>query len=295
MFIAGNEENVKGITREQLIEKHRKIYTPENSILCVVGNNNFSEILSLAKKLCVNRVGEKITIPKIEKQNIKENEKREGISQANLAIGFHFPKLDEKERYPAEVFSAILGEGMSSKLFIEVREKRGLVYSVKTEIDAGKNYSYLMIWAGTEPGKVPGVIEICLEEFAKMGKITEKELEEAKVQVIGNQKLKLASYTDRGLVQNTKAAAVRIFPKIKRFPLLKNRLKNYTMSLVKPNGWLGFMTQLIDLVENFPEWYYIKDRTHVSFFSRQTFRYLAKQDGLSVEFINNNVILMQKQ
>jgi predicted Zn-dependent peptidase len=191
MFIAGNEENVKGITREQLIEKHRKIYTPENSILCVVGNNNFSEILSLAKKLCVNRVGEKITIPKIEKQNIKENEKREGISQANLAIGFHFPKLDEKERYPAEVFSAILGEGMSSKLFIEVREKRGLVYSVKTEIDAGKNYSYLMIWAGTEPGKVPGVIEICLEEFAKMGKITEKELEEAKVQVIGNQKLKL--------------------------------------------------------------------------------------------------------
>jgi ATP-dependent DNA helicase RecG len=51
----------------------------------------------------------------------------------------------------------------------------------------------------------------------------------------GYQKLKLASYTDRGLVQNTKAAAVRIFPKIKRFPLLKNRLKNYTMSLVKPN------------------------------------------------------------
>jgi hypothetical protein len=70
---------------------------------------------------------------------------------------------------------------------------------------------------------------------------------------------------------------------------------NLLLSLVKPNGWLGFMTQLIDLVENFPEWYYIKDRTHVSFFSRQTFRYLAKQDGLSVEFINNNVILMQKQ
>ncbi|MFA5061182.1 MAG: pitrilysin family protein [Candidatus Pacearchaeota archaeon] len=191
MFIAGTEENVKGMTREQLLEKHRKIYVPQNSILCVVGNNDFSEIISLAEKLCVNRSGEKLSIPKIEKQNIKEVEKRGGISQANLAIGFHFPKLDEKERYSAEVFSAILGEGMSSKLFVEVREKKGLVYSVKTEIDAGKSYSYFMIWAGTDQEKVSEVIDICLKEFAKMAQISEKELEEAKIQVIGNQKLKL--------------------------------------------------------------------------------------------------------
>lgn len=191
MFIAGTEENIKKITREQLLEKHRKIYSPENSILCVVGNNDFSKIVSLAEKLCVARIGEKTTLPKIEKQNIKETEKREGISQANLAIGFHFPQLDEKERYSAEIFSVILGDGMSSKLFAEVREKRGLVYSIKTEIDAGKNYGYMMIWAGTDPEKISEVTEICLNEFAKMERIDEKELEEAKIQIIGNRKLKL--------------------------------------------------------------------------------------------------------
>jgi predicted Zn-dependent peptidase len=189
MFIAGTEENIRGITREHLLEKHRKIYTPENSILCVVGNNDFDEIVELAETLCVERGKKPDLLPIIETQNLKESEKRESLSQANLAIGFHFPKLNEKERYSAELFSAILGEGMSSKLFTEVREKRGLVYSIKSEIDAGKNYSYLIIWAGTEAGKVQEVIDICLKEFSEMKNIKEKELEEAKVQVIGNRKL----------------------------------------------------------------------------------------------------------
>lgn len=66
------------------------------------------------------------------------------------------------------------------------------------------------------------------------------------------------------------------------------------LSLVKPGGWLGIMTKLMDDLESFPNMHYIKDATHVSFFSRQTFRYLAKCDGLSVEFIGDNVILLQK-
>lgn len=65
-------------------------------------------------------------------------------------------------------------------------------------------------------------------------------------------------------------------------------------SLVKPGGWLGIMTKLMDDLESFPTSHYIKDETHVSFFSRQTFRYLAKRDGLTAEFIGDNVILMQK-
>lgn len=66
------------------------------------------------------------------------------------------------------------------------------------------------------------------------------------------------------------------------------------VGLVRPGGWLGFMTKLIDNPQDFPEWYYINDRTHVSFFSRQTFNFLAKRDGLGVEFIGDNVVLLQK-
>jgi SAM-dependent methyltransferase len=66
------------------------------------------------------------------------------------------------------------------------------------------------------------------------------------------------------------------------------------LKLLKPGGWFGLMTQLMDNPEKFPDSDYIKDATHVSLFSRQTFKYLARQDKLEVKFFGDNVILMKK-
>ncbi|MBU3923660.1 MAG: insulinase family protein [Nanoarchaeota archaeon] len=188
MFIAGTAENVKGFSRGDLVEKHKEMYVPNNSILCVVGNNDFSEIIRIAEKSSVVRssVVRGSGVPEVVKKNVRDSEKREGVEQTNLAIGFHFPCSGEKGRYVAEVFSAILGEGMSSKLFGEVREKRGLVYAIKSELDLGKNYGYMIIFAGTDVEKEKEVVDICLEEFRKMGDISEEELAQAKIQVVGN-------------------------------------------------------------------------------------------------------------
>jgi predicted Zn-dependent peptidase len=188
MFGAGTEDNVRSFGRDRLFEKHREKYVPGNSILCVVGNNNFDEVLRYAESFAVagdgsRAVGREL---KIEKRSIKDSEERAGVKQTNLVIGFHFPYSGEKGRYAAELFSAILGQGMSSKLFKEVRERRGLVYSVRTELDLGKNYGYMVVWAGTDSAREKEVIDICLEEFGKMGDISEEELAEAKVQVVGN-------------------------------------------------------------------------------------------------------------
>ena len=154
-FIGGSQEGVRGMTREQLYEKHRKMYVPNNSIFCVVGNNDFDEVIAMAERLIVNDKGQEVetNLPEIVKKNAKNSEKRAGVEQMNLALGFHFPYLEEGGRYVAELFSMILGHGMSSKLFTEVREKRGLVYGVKTDLDLGKNYGYMMIWAGTDSEK----------------------------------------------------------------------------------------------------------------------------------------------
>ena len=187
-FIGGTQKIVKGMTRKQLFEKHRDVYVPKNSVLCVVGNNNFEEILRIASKLSEFRSSEfrSFGVPEIKKRNVKTSEKRAGVEQTNLVLGFHFPYAGEDGKYVAELFSTILGQGMSSKLFTEVREKRGLVYGVKTDLDLGKNYGYMIIWAGTDEGKRQEVIDICLKEFEKMGEISEDELKTAKVQVIGN-------------------------------------------------------------------------------------------------------------
>ncbi|MCG7496752.1 class I SAM-dependent methyltransferase [Vibrio sp. Of7-15] len=66
------------------------------------------------------------------------------------------------------------------------------------------------------------------------------------------------------------------------------------LSLVKPGGWLGIMTKLARDVDAFSTWHYKNDATHVSFFSRETFLYLAKEHELAIEFIGNDVILLRK-
>ena len=191
MSIAGTAENVRGMSRKQLFEKHRAVYVPKNSILCVVGNNNFEEIVRIASRLSGAGSSESgaPVVSEIKERVVRSVEKRRDLQQANLAIGFHFPGSGERDRYVAEVFSAILGEGMSSKLFSEVREKRGLVYGVKTELDLGKNYGYMVIWAGTDSLKVDEVRDVCLEEFRKMKNISTEELAAAKVQVVGNRRV----------------------------------------------------------------------------------------------------------
>lgn len=195
-FIGGSKETVKEMTREQLFSKHRSVYVPKNSILCVVGNNDFEEVLGFAEKMVVERDGVELKVPEIMPLNMKSVEKRGDVHQSNLALGFHFPYVGEKGRYVAEVFSTILGQGMSSKLFSEVREKRGLVYGVKTDLDLGKNYGYMIIWAGTDPGNVEEVVKISLDEFRKMGEISEEELKDAKVQVIGGRDVESESSND---------------------------------------------------------------------------------------------------
>ncbi|KJG00781.1 class I SAM-dependent methyltransferase [Photobacterium angustum] len=66
------------------------------------------------------------------------------------------------------------------------------------------------------------------------------------------------------------------------------------LSMIKPGGWLGLMTKLATDAEAFARWHYKNDPTHVSFFSRDTFRFLAQRDGLEVEFVGNDVILLRK-
>jgi len=189
MSIAGTEKNVLGMDRDFLLKKHREIYCSENAVLVVVGNNDFDEICELAEKYSAVRGFAKQNKPKIETHILKETENRDNLQQANVAIGFHFPKSSEKERYAAEIFATILGQGMSSKLFTEVREKRGLAYAVKTELDSGDDYGYMAIYIGTDKEKVNEVIKICVEEFKKMKDLSEKELKEGKEQVLGNKKV----------------------------------------------------------------------------------------------------------
>lgn len=187
--IIGTEESIKNVTRDKVKKIRDEMYTPKNSILCVVGNNSFEEVEKLALELTPSKDENTPTLPSIEKISEEGEIKKDMLHQSNLVIGFHLPFSTQKERLSGELFSTVLGSGMASRLFTEVREKRGLVYSVRSSLDSGKNYNILMIWAGCDPSKAEEVKKICLEEFYKMENVTEEELKKAKEQLLGGEKI----------------------------------------------------------------------------------------------------------
>ena len=96
---------------------------------------------------------------------------------------------NEKDRYPLSVLSAILGGGMSSRLFSEVREKRGLSYYVRTNSENYLDCGYLASYVGADPTRIDEAITVVRDEYKKIlqkGEITEDEVKKAKEYIKGH-------------------------------------------------------------------------------------------------------------
>lgn len=191
MTLAGTFETMNSINREKMIEKFKQIYTPNNMILCVVGNANFNFLIDFAEKTFDNSKGK---VPSIEfnLRNKSRTEIRQGIDQANLVLAYHVPIAGKKECYAAILLNALLAGGMSSRLFAEIREKRNLAYAVKGESSINKNFAYNLIYVGTKKENTEKVKKLILEEFEKVSQELEKtELNQIQEQLIGNYQISM--------------------------------------------------------------------------------------------------------
>jgi len=121
------------------------------------------------------------------------------LEQAHLCIGGPGLSLLAPLRYAAYVLNTALGGGMSSRLFQEVREKRGRVYSIYSFLSAFLDCGYFGIYAGTSPDWVDEVIEVSLKEIAKVARegLRNEELNRAKSQLKGNMLLGMESTDSR--------------------------------------------------------------------------------------------------
>jgi predicted Zn-dependent peptidase len=183
LSIAGTQETVSNLKREDIIKLHKKSYTSNNIIFCVIGKANWEDVLKEAKKF-PNTTSQIKNIP-IAKRFGESIEKRKGIDQAHLVLGYHSPTLVDNQRYASEVMDSILGGGMSSRLFQEIREKRGLCYSIRSNLEQSRDYAYSMIYAGTTKDSVKLVKDLTLKEIKKIGDLKKSDLEEAKERLIG--------------------------------------------------------------------------------------------------------------
>ncbi len=183
MSIAGTSDTVSGLSRDKVVELFNNIYASNNMVFTVVGDTNLDSVLSEARKFPKN-------FKKIKPMSIKLKrgelvEKRKGIDQAHLVLGFHMPKLNDKNRYAAHIFDSILGGGMSSRLFQEVREKRGLCYAIRSGLEQSKDYSYEVIYSGTTKDKIVQIKRIVLNEIKKLNELKQSDFDEAKERLIG--------------------------------------------------------------------------------------------------------------
>jgi len=184
LFGAGTIETMSKMKREDVLNTFKENYATNNMILAVVGKAEFQEICEFAER-AFPKTEKKIKEGKIVLKNSQLIEKRKALEQAHLVFGYHVPTLLSKNRYAAEILDIILAGGMSSRLFQEIREKRGLAYAVKSFLEQDKNYSYEGIYIGTTKEKVKEVKELILKEIKKMQKLEKKEFEEAKEHLIG--------------------------------------------------------------------------------------------------------------
>lgn len=198
MDIAGTKKTVVGINRADFITFRALHYFAKNMMITVAGGVKEDEVLRLTKKylgkLKRGKPGEasKFT-DKQRKTKVRVLDKK--IEQAHFILGYPGRQFGHKSRYADSVLNAILGGGMSSRLFTEVREKRGLAYAVRSELDRYKDVGYFATYAGVDPKKANKAISVILEQFYGIasGKLAPKkaEMNKAKEYVKGHMALTL--------------------------------------------------------------------------------------------------------
>lgn len=201
--ILGTVENISSLTRRSIFGFYKKYYTPDRLVVSVAGNVDHAQIVKLVRNAFAKGgvdLGATESAPFVS-ANKKAKVNRAGgfvkfdkdTEQANVVIGVPGIDRSDERRYILNVLNSALGGGMSSRLFQEVREKRGLVYTVYSFAQQFQDAGMAGIYAGCNPKNLTTVREVCANVLADIVEngITKAELEKAKGQVSGGMVLGL--------------------------------------------------------------------------------------------------------
>jgi len=201
--IGGSPETIRAVTREAVWDHYRANYRAQDLVITVAGAVDHDELvrgvtaaleragwdLSITASPVERRDGSHVVI---ERGSALVTVKRP-IEQANIIAGVPGLASADDRRATLSVLNSVLGGGMSSRLFQEIREKRGLAYSVYSFAPSYSDAGLFGIYAGCSPAKAAQVTELMLEEFARLasGGVTDEELRRAVGQLSGASALAL--------------------------------------------------------------------------------------------------------
>jgi predicted Zn-dependent peptidase len=193
---AGDEEAVAAMQRQDFLDYLDVWYVPANLVVSVAGNVSPTEVEALARRYFDDRPAKASPSfapvnPDLPDQRLAAEARQ--IAQTNLSIGYlAFPRKDP-DRYPLMVFNNLLGRGMSSRLFKEVRERRGLAYSVGSSVSRFMDTGVLVISAGVAPENLKEAATVIRQELQKLVEeaVSEEEMAKVRDYSVGNLRLGL--------------------------------------------------------------------------------------------------------
>jgi len=188
--IIGYKKTINNFKRADFLKYLKRFYLANDTVICVAGKFDEKKIVEQVKKYFQEMSdGKKPEIKKVvEKQKIPALKiKFKKTDQTQLVLGVRAYDLYSEKRFALSLLSIILGGNMSSRLFMEVREKRGLAYYVRTNTESFEECGYLATQAGVEHKNLALALKTILAEYQKMAteKVTEKELQKAKNYIKG--------------------------------------------------------------------------------------------------------------
>ena len=196
--ILGTVDTITALPRSAIKKFYRRAYTPDSMVISVAGNVDHASVVRDVKKIFAVRL-DKEAEPAAARsvQRSGRGRKASGVpvlissrptEQAHLMLGAPGLRRGDDRRFAVAVLSTALGGGMSSRLFQEVREKRGLAYSVYAYAQSFADTGVFGLYAGCLPSKADTVLDVCLTELDSVARagLSAEELQRAKGQVKGS-------------------------------------------------------------------------------------------------------------
>ena len=182
--ILGPSELVKNFSREDLLEFVSEQYGPEQMVLSAAGSVDHKKIVSQVKLLFDKKEPISKAAMISSKYNGGEKQVDKNLEQAHFALAFEAPGYRDETIYTSQIYSIALGGGMSSRLFQEIREKRGLCYTIFAQGGAYSDTGLLTIYSGTSADSLKDLSDITISEMKRMAIDFEQiELDRARVQM----------------------------------------------------------------------------------------------------------------
>ncbi len=192
----GEPDIIRNLTRDQIVDYKNALYTPDNAIISVAGNITQEEALELATKYFSFEDGKR-SIDPAEYQKIDANERvilqNKKTEQAHIIVGVEGVAARHDDNYTEKIMSVILGGNMSSRMFSNVREAKGLSYYIRTTTDDYTDTGTISTSAGVDLKRIDLAIEAIIEEYRKITEapVSDNELKKAKAFMKGKITLRL--------------------------------------------------------------------------------------------------------